>query len=94
MWGAVSGGSWQWFRIVIKNIVTSVTSSKPFWDNPYTRARALRLMQEDVTDVTNVTPGSTRKANPPTHAASPLPCHTIFELGSSKAGEPVRRGAP
>ncbi len=35
--------------------VTFVTSSKLFWDNPYTRARALRLMQEDVTDVTNVT---------------------------------------
>ena len=69
--------------------VTFVTSSKLFWDNPYTRAHALRLMQEDVTDVT---PGSSPKANPPTRVASPPPWHAIFQLGSSQAGEMGIRG--
>ena len=73
--------------------VTFVTSNELFWDNPYTRARALRLMQEDVTNVTNVTPGfpPRRILRPAQHCQPSL---AIFELGSSKACELDRRGSP
>jgi hypothetical protein len=71
--------------------VTSVTSSNPFLDNPYTRARALRLMQEDVTDVTNVTSRSAPRRIPRPALYRQL-SPAMSELGPSQPGEQNLRG--